>query len=254
MGLRDDGETLSYDIAFTLGAVSDPSHPFDTLGATTIEVCDKLRAIAVMVLLVKADTDRFHHNLIRSALARERYLARCLQEGAVSDHHRASGRSGALLDAITAVQLDLAARIAALSPADMLVGHEYEDDYCFAQAIHRWLLPSPPDDEVTALLDRFEAYRPEDARIGVCRALSARDQAAFDAAFDELLVQRDADIEEAKARASERDPVVEAHRLVYVDGLALLRLAGLRGLATRPDYRFCPSLARLPMRAPFPGE
>jgi hypothetical protein len=31
-------------------------------------------------------------------------------------------------------------------------------------------------------------------------------------------------------------------------------LAAKLGFQTEPEYRFCPSIARRPMRKPFPGE
>ena len=41
---------------------------------------------------------------------------------------------------------------------------------------------------------------------------------------------------------------------IELEGLAMLRIAQLRGLKTEPDYLFCPSIARLPIETPFPGE
>ena len=50
------------------------------------------------------------------------------------------------------------------------------------------------------------------------------------------------------------DPEIVAQRQVFVEGLAILRLAERRGLTTQAEYQYCPSLARVPMRTPFPGE
>jgi len=41
---------------------------------------------------------------------------------------------------------------------------------------------------------------------------------------------------------------------VYVEGLAFLRIAERLGLALQGEYLYLPSLARVPMRRPFPGE
>lgn len=256
MKLADLGQDLAYDAAFWLTGVRSPDYPLGQLGRLSLEVSAKLRALAIAVLLVKADVDRFHHNLIRSGMVREVYLRRCRDEGALGDHHRASGRSGALLDSIAAGALDLARRIAALSPTELHQGHEYEDDHCFAQVLHRLVQPALPEAEIPPLLDRWGAYPPgaTDARLDVCRALFDRDQAAFDDAFEGLLARRDDQISAEKARNRLEEPAVIADRHIHVEGLAILRLAGARGLATHPEYRMCPSLARLPMTQPFPGE
>lgn len=256
MTLADIGEELAHEAAFWLSGALSPSYPLPHLGRLSIDVCTKLRALAIAVLLVKADVDRFHHNLIRSALVREAYLRRCRDEGAPLDHHRASGRTAGLLDAIAASAPDIARRIVALSPTDLHKGHEYEDDYCFAQVLHRLVMPTPPEAEILPLLERWAEYPPasSDARLEVCRALLTRDQAAFDEAFESLLNRRDDQISAEKARNKLEEPAVVAERHVYVEGLAVLRLAAARGLVTQSEYRMCPSLARLPMTQPFPGE
>ena len=45
-----------------------------------------------------------------------------------------------------------------------------------------------------------------------------------------------------------------AERQVYVEGLAMLRIADRLGLKTQGEYLYCPSLARVSMQKPFPGE
>ena len=256
MNLREYIDTLSYDTAFWMAGVWNSEYPIDQLGDLSLEVSRKLRAMAVMVLVANADSDTFYHNLIRSGIARERYLSRCLEAGAVEDHHRASARYEPLLDAVAAGEFALARRIAALSPRDYRDGHEYEDDYCYAQILHH-LIQDPPDrTDIPALLERFEAYleRQGSARLQIVRALAFGAQPDFDNAFDEILRDQEARIRTDKHRGQLEEPGVMALRQVFVEGLALLRLAGNLGFQTEPEYRFCPSLARRPMRKPFPGE
>ena len=50
------------------------------------------------------------------------------------------------------------------------------------------------------------------------------------------------------------DRVSIAFRQVYVDGLALLRIAERLKLPLQSEYLYMPSLARVPMQQPFPGE
>jgi hypothetical protein len=90
------------------------------------------------------------------------------------------------------------------------------------------------------------------ARLDVTRALVRRDAAAFEEALASLLDNFEQRIEQAKARAQLEEPVTLAQRQICVEALALLRLAGLRGLPTAKEYRYCPSLARGPLSVPFP--
>jgi hypothetical protein len=257
MKLNEYLDPLAYDIAFSLAGLKEASLPLPQLGDLSLDAGQKLRTAAIIVLLVKGDADGFCHNLIRSGLAREAYLRAARQRGGIDDHHFASGRYDSFLDAVAANDLDLARRIAALSPEDWRDGHEYEDDYCYAQVLHRLVAaPAPDAPGARAYLAQFERYLDGEAnrRFDVARALVDADQAAFDAAFEDLLALRDAEIAADKQRGQLEEPQVVAQRAIFVEGLALLRLATIRGLTTQPDYRFCPMVARVPMAKPFPGE
>lgn len=256
MQLSDYLELLPYDIAFWISGLKEPNCPFETQGDMSLEVSFKLRALAIILLLVEGETDIFYHNLIRSGILREEYLTRCIREQHLDDHHYASARLRPFFDTVAAGDRALAMRIAAASPLLHRREQEYEDDYCYAQALHRLVQPTPPEHEILPLLTQFEAALEgaPSARLAVCHALTARDQAAFNQAFDDLLDERSEEIKKDIARGQLEDACVVADRRVFIEGLALLRIATSRGLATKPDYPLCPSLARVAMREPFPGE
>ena len=249
-------EPLGYDIAFWLTAFQNPDYPIDQLGNVSVQVSRKLRAAAIIALLGKGSTDTFHHNLIRSARGRIAYLERLSSAGVTDDHHQASGRVDPFLDAVAAADFDSARRIVALSLRDWLQGHEYEDDFCYAQVVHG-LITVPTD--VTRLERLFERYErvldgASDARLDVTRAIARRDQAAFDDAFAALLARRSGQIEAEKARRKIEEPAMIAERQVYIEGLAMLQIATRLRFTTEREYLYCPSLARVPMQRPFPGE
>jgi hypothetical protein len=257
MRLEDYSETLAHDAAFWyLGLTSNLKYPIDQLGKLSLDVSGKFRALAILMLLTQGESDLFFHNLIRSGLCRETYLLRLKKEGIKRDHHQASGRFDPFLDTVAACDFERARRISALSPRDWMKGHEYEDDYCYAQILHRFALEQVSELEISPLIERFERYMDGDynLRLELCKALSARDGSAFADAFEALLDEREAGIEEAIERGQLEDPVVVAQRRVFVEGLALLRFAECRGIDTQLEYRYCPSLARVPMQTPFPGE
>jgi len=249
-------EVLAYDIAFWMSAYLNPSYSLDDLGEVTVNVTGKLRAAAIISLLAKGNSDAYFHNLIRSGRCRLQYLQRLRAAGRSGDHHQASARRGPFLDAVAAADFGMARQIAALSPVDWLRGHEYEDDYCFAQFLHGVIAAQRDQGAVENILLRFEKALAGrlDARLPCAQALLQRDQASFDAAFEALLAQRTKDIETEKARHKIEEPTLIAERQVYVEGLALLRIAERLGIATQSEYLYCPSLARVPMQTPFPGE
>jgi hypothetical protein len=256
MKLEEYGRLLAYDAAFWWHGVSSPTYPINELGKLSLEVSDKFRALAIVTLVTQGESDFFYHNLIRSGRSREIYLLRLQKEGIGEDHHGCSGRYEPLLDAAAADDLPLASHIAEMSPAEFQEQHEYEDDYCYAQCLHRLIREESPKDEFKELFDRWASYLEgkDTARLNVCQGLLAQDQGTFEEAFEALLDERQAKIGEEKNRGQIEDPLVVANRHVFVEGLALLRLADIRGLKTQQEYRYCPSLARVPMINPFPGE
>lgn len=250
-------EIIAADLAFWSLALKNPSYPISQLGALTIELSEKFRALAIMQLLLEGNSDLFLHNLIRSGRARELYLQRLAAEGGSFQHHQASGRYRPLLSVIAAGDIERARRIAALSPADYKPGHEYEDDYCYAQLLAHMVTDGAAEDARSgALFEQFEAWLEgaSNVRLDLCRALLQRDQRAFDDAFAGLLIDHELSIEAERARGQHEDDLVRAERLVLIEGLAMLRLAQRQGLRTADDYRYCPALARAPLRVPFPGE
>ena len=256
MKLAEYLDLVGYDVAFWLTAYRDPQYPLEQLGAVTQDVTAKLRTAAIIVLLTKGDSDSWFHNLIRSGRCRQAYLQRLASAGIVNDHHQASARLGPFLDAVAASQFSVARQIAALSPAQWLRGHEYEEDYLYAQALHELIASRSDAASIASLLERMAsvlAGKP-DARLDVVRAMAARDQAGFEASFERLLAERSARIEAEKARHRIEEPQMVADRQVFVDGLALLQIATRLGLAIQREYLYCPSAARVAMQRPFPGE
>lgn len=250
-------EIIAADLAFWSLALKNPSYPISQLGALSLELSDKFRALAIMQLLSDGSSDLFLHNLIRSGRTRELYLQRLAAEGVKGEHHQVSGRHRPLVALIAAGDLERARTIAELSPAQYCEGHEYEDDYCYAQLLSHLLMANAvADARSNALIGQFEAWLDGESnvRLELCRALLQRDQAAFDEAFEGLLLDHESTIEADRARGQHEDDAARAEHLVMIEGLAMLRLAQRQGLQTADDYRYCPSLARAPMKVPFPGE
>jgi hypothetical protein len=255
MKLADYLEIVAYDIGFWLTAFQNPDYPLPDLGEASVDVAAKLRTAAIIALLAQGNLDAFTHNLIRSGRCRASYLQR-LKDAGLSDHHQASGRVDSLLDAVAAADFALARRIVALSPRDWQQGHEYEDDWCHAQILHGILAPLLDVNRLQALFDRWEQVLngQSDARLPLLRALTERDSVGFDDAFESLLDQRTSQIAAELARARIEEPGVIANRQIYVEGLAMLRMAVQLGLPTQREYRYCPSIARQMSAAPLAAE
>jgi hypothetical protein len=253
MELREYLETYTYEVAFWAAGIDNPNYPIDQFGGLAENVSEQLRTLAIIILLVEGNTDLFYHNLIRSGLARVKFLQRCQQEG-FADFHLAISRCGAICDALAAGDFNLAHQIAELSPDDWVQNGEYEDDYCFSRFLHLAAMGRAGQEDAVMLLQRFETALSGEpnVRLDLCRALDAREQAAFDSAFEAYIEGHSRHLEEDSGRMEDTHVVAERH--IFVEGLAMLRLAERMGLQTQPEYKYCPALARQPMVVPFPGE
>jgi hypothetical protein len=255
MTLSDLGQALAYEAAFAFVSIEDPTLPIDEFAELTFELSTKLRSLAVIELLVNANSDGFHHNLMRNGRIRLAFLERLRRDGLTQHHHGVSSRFDQVVDLLAAGDFSTVTAIAALSPRDWQQGREYEDDFCYAQMLFRLSAGLEFDPPFEDLAKRFVAalQGAPDARADVCLALARKNQDEFDAAFENLLKQRVAAIAADKARSQTITPEVTALRQVYVEGLAMLQLASIRGLETQREYLMCPSLARVPMSVPLPG-
>lgn len=215
----------------------------ETIGKMCNDLAAHYRTLGLCELLIEADTDLFFHYLIDSAQTRKYYLDRCRRDHHLADPERRTSINGPFLDAVVAGQYDLAATIAALSASDWMEGYEYEEDFAYTQWLHA-MVATPED--TSALTIRLSGYETAlqgnpDARLDVGKALIARDADAFHFAFLALLNQFGDEVQLAKQHAYRFDD----HQLVFIEGLALLRLADRAGIPVRQVYRYCPAPARL---------
>lgn len=223
-------------------------HPVGELGDVYEELQEAFEALACCHLLLHADVTRFRHNLTWSVFARRDYLTRCAAE-ALDNFHLARSRSQAIFCALAAGEPALAAAVGDLSPSLPMRDGEYPDDFAYHWLIH--LLQKDSDtvalEAAGVALERADG-QPE--RLAVCTALIARDAAAFESSFEELIVTHEASMAEELPLHEDR-PTFEPRAQLFVEGLALLRLAERRGITpAAADYRLCPSLAR--PRGPSP--
>lgn len=246
MKLDGSTESLATDIAFWMEAVIDPHTPIEQLGQVCLDVSTKLRAFGIVLLVTRADSSAFGHNLVRSGRVWRTYLTRVGIETAADDHHYCTGRFSPLVDSIAAGEFALARNIARLSPHQLHRGHEYEDDFCYGRLFQLMVQVDRPESEVSGVIAQFERYVAggDNARLAMMHALVRADQEEFDEAFQSLLDANEAEIAARKAGGQLEEPAVIAQRRVFVEGLAVLRIAESRGLRTATDYDYCPSIAR----------
>lgn len=222
------------------------------LGGTFDDLARQFEGLALCRLFETADQAAFAESMARSGQSRRFFLRRSRQENNLDDRHLALSRTRCFLDALIAGSLALAREIASLSEETWNPAWEYEDDHCFYLLLHAIVKqPAPfPTPQIHALLGRFDRSLEggQSVHFDVARALVARDADAFIEALRSLLAQEAAQIEKERQSAAvrERDILFWPKSRASIEGLALLKVGELLGLATEGEFPLCPELARLP--------
>ncbi|NOK02200.1 MULTISPECIES: immunity 49 family protein [Myxococcus] len=206
-----------------------------------------LRIAAISTLLVEADTPAFRRCLRQSAAARRDLLVEAqARSDATPGRFACASRTEPLFDALAAGEAGLAQEIARHSPRQWSEKDEFEDDFRYADFLHELLLAGTQGLSAGAerALSAFQQCSADtgSTRLAVCEALASADQDAFDVSLEELLVERAREFKDAGVPSNPERFQTERH--IFVEGLALLRLAEGRQLRTHPEYRMLPRLAR----------
>ncbi len=201
-------------------------------------------ALACCALLLHADTERFHRDLVWAGLTRRRFLDRCIDEANLQDRHRARSRCRGFLCALAAGDLALAREIGDRSPDDWTPDGEYEDDFAYHLVLHRLLSGAEPS-ATRAAMRRLEATcGGASAELDVSAGLCNRDDQAFHGSLLALLASRRRRIDGERVVFAD-DETFAPCGAVCIEGLGLLRLADHLGLSlARSEYPNCPSMVR----------
>jgi hypothetical protein len=250
--------SLRSDAAAELGKLMErfrPGADRDTLLSQVDTITRELHLIAVATLLVDGNPQGFFLNLCRAAenwrrlhgLLRSRKLA-----------PPPTTKTMPLLAALAAGHLELADALATAPTAERLEAEEYEDEYLWASILRHLARQTPsPASTVKPLLTRLHQANKKEYghRCDVALALLAKDGAGFAKAFEKARLDYELNTEKKAASFATPFTPFAPHRFLWLEGLALLRLAERTGFVLEDaDYKYCPPLARVPMSAPYAGD
>ena len=215
------------------------------------------RVLALCTLLQEADTEGFADLLCKAGQARLAFLERASQgTQRYAPECLLSSDNCGLSDALAAGDLKTARAIARLSPTRHAQELEYEEDFLFSHFLHQWLLAPRDSAALELTLTRWATVVEEgdpDMRLLVCRELVAKDLERFSQALQALINERRREFRAYRRQLDFDEEVAATTGKIYLDGLALVRLAELEGLGPLPEYEMLPALARIPLGTPLPG-
>lgn len=249
MGLHETRDEILEHLKEQLSVIAG-GYPAREMGSLYEEVATCFQAIGCCNLLLQADAEGFHRNLMWAALARRTFLARSLAEKSADDFRMARSRCESFFCAIAAGDWLMAREIGDLSPADVTPDGEYEDDFAYYRFVDL-LIKGADAAERERILLRFEAALEGAAspRLDVCKALHSANADDFEKALRDLIGAHQDFIDESQVRFAD-DATFEPRSRVFVEGLALMKIAEHARIGPRArEYPLCPSIARVnPLR------
>ncbi|MBU8897963.1 hypothetical protein DRW03_32675 [Corallococcus sp. H22C18031201] len=204
------------------------------------------RILGICALLQDLNGEQFATLLCKSGLARLNLLRRAAAEVPAPGPLLAISKDTGFVAALAAGDLDTAHLIASHSPKTFAQGVEYEEDFLFFHFQQRLL--STPGDK-TALQDILDRWTrlvkgEPTAYLAVCEALLDMNEDAFCAGLDAVLETRKANIQQYRKQLDFDQEIDATEGKVYLNGLALVRLAQSRKLAAPERLDLIPRLAR----------
>lgn len=224
--------------------------PRDALLAEVEEICLHAQVMAASHLLVEGQPQDLFVDLCCAAESWRR-LHLLLERRKLPPPPASSNLP--LLGAIAADDQALAASLGGLAATAWQPGEEYQED-CDWAVLLAALAGAGEVPRALERLGRSGAGTHAD-HLAAVRALQGRDAPAFVAALGRLAAAREEEWAGYAAAGALPEPELGAFRFLWLEGLALLRLADRAGLDTG-EARFpgCPPLARVARRASYQGE
>jgi len=213
-----------------------------------------LHVIAAATLLVDGNPQGFFLNLCRMAENQRRLTALLLSRRELPPPAR---KNAGLLAALAAGDFKLADALATISGTPPQP-EDYEDEHLWATILQHFarLVPLPAA-ATESLVGRLEALGSKElgSRCAIARALLAGNARDFAEAFEVARLEYEEITEKRAADFTTPVTAFAPHRFLWLEGLALLRLAERAGIApAEMELRYCPALARLPMTEKYAGD
>ncbi|HYO59977.1 Imm49 family immunity protein [Archangium sp.] len=207
----------------------------------TLEAARLLRQFGCGLLLSRLDTSGFRHHLLQAASIYLELLEHRPTHPGLDPYYLARSKGEPLFDALAAGALELARKIASLMPPTWMERMEPEEDFHYFGALLCLVL----ERDASGALAAFERCLQGGTshRFDTVRALAAKDTAGFDRGLRELCAE-EAAWRERQRRSGLFDPHLhQTEAFVFVEGVALVRLARWLGMETPPGYPLIPEPA-----------
>jgi hypothetical protein len=149
--------------------------------------------------------------------------------------------------ALAAGDIETARRIASSSPQSHFGDIEYEDDFLFFHFLHRAIEDDTTTEDLNRIIARWEIVLEgqESGYFNVCRALASDRSDDFEPAFESFIKTRQRQLKEYKESIGYDREMFAAEGKIFIEGLAVLRIAEMKGLPAVGEYKLVPDNSRI---------
>lgn len=207
----------------------------------TLETARLLRQYGCALLLSHLDEEGFRDHLRQSASLYLELLARRQACSDFDQYYLARSKAEPLFDALASGDMALAQRVASSLSTSWLERMEPEEDFHYFGVLGSLLLEQEPSTSLSSFERCLQGG--SSSRFEVVSALATRDSEGFEQALLALVEEESSSLERQR-RSGLFDPHLhQTEAFIFVEGVALVRLARRLGLETRPGYRLLPEPA-----------
>ncbi|MBL0699211.1 immunity 49 family protein [Comamonas sp. JC664] len=214
------------------------------------------RILGICALLRDLDGESFTQSLRKSSLARMHLMQQRSAQAPLPHHVLAISKDTGFIAALAAGDIDTETRIAEHSPRAVIDGAEYEEDFLFYHFQQRMLSTPTNQAELQGIIDRWTRVEEGEATayITICQALLEQNAASFCSALDAVLEMHKEQLRRYGKQADFDRELAATEGKVYLNGLALVRLAQSLKLAVPERPELIPRRAHEASCPPLPED
>jgi hypothetical protein len=216
---------------------------FEPAGYVMAAAC--YRVLAACALLLDSDTSQYRVYLCSAGQARLDFLRGAAGAGAIRPNYLCCSKDLGFACAVAAEDWQTAKEIATRSQTSHDARVEYEDDFLFFHFMHTLLLDPSNAAAAGAIIARWERVL-EGATSGhfeVCKCIQEADQKSYPLAFESLVESRQRRLDVYEQDISADRELLAVERGLFIDAVAVAKLARVRGLQLQGGYAGAPELA-----------
>jgi len=203
-----------------------------------LEICNNYRQIGICTLFIEYSAQSLFDNLIKSSKA--------FLYGITNIHKSQVTTSKALplFDAIACNDYRLAQKISTALSREHNPEEEYLDEFLYFSFLMQRFFLNGNEQSCNDLLVRYEDLLDgtTDEQFVICKALNNKDKALFDDGLEQLIIKNSNKYKQGFLNGSILEEEYATNGCIFIEGLALIRLANTIGITTEKNYLFIPSI------------